>query len=225
MSEPEFREEIKKFQTFFAGEVKQSAKGKLEIYGTWDSETINAYSMRDEDIFIITISGGFARAPYMTRDSFALVLCHELGHHLGGFPKKYKGHWSSAEGQADYFATSKCLKKYWSTEMNVKRKIEEASVAFIHALAHKKNLPVFPQIFTPDLTKVSKTWLEHPDYQCRLDTLIQGNECKVSRDIPFSDTDEKTGACHSQLDEVGFRPFCWFKESASTSLSGIPSSI
>ena len=36
-----------------------------------------------------------------------LILCHELGHHLGGYPKNRYSRWASNEGQSDYFATMK----------------------------------------------------------------------------------------------------------------------
>lgn len=48
------------------------------------------------------------------------MLCHELGHHLGGAPFKPDISWMSTEGQADYFSGSTCLKKIWRDEDNFK---------------------------------------------------------------------------------------------------------
>jgi hypothetical protein len=65
--------------------------------------------------------GGLARYENMTRDGFAMVICHELGHHLGGAPKKasYWGYsWASNEGQADYFATLKCARRLFINDDN-----------------------------------------------------------------------------------------------------------
>jgi len=67
--------------------------------------------------------GGLARHETMTPDGFATVVCHELGHHLGGVPKKFSwfgNSWASNEGQADYFGIMKCLRKMFEHEDNVK---------------------------------------------------------------------------------------------------------
>lgn len=62
----------------------------------------------------IIITGTVAVAKEIDADAFALLLCHEFGHHLGGAPKftSRLQSWSTIEGQADYWAASKCLKKY-----------------------------------------------------------------------------------------------------------------
>ena len=50
----------------------------------------------------------------MTPDGFALVLCHELGHHLAGNPRVQA--WAANEGQSDYFSTQSCARELWSGE-------------------------------------------------------------------------------------------------------------
>jgi hypothetical protein len=65
--------------------------------------------------------GGLARHETITEDGFATVVCHEIGHHIGGAPKKsswWGSSWASNEGQADYFGTSKCLRKMMEKEDN-----------------------------------------------------------------------------------------------------------
>ncbi len=58
-------------------------------------------------------------------DTIQLILCHELGHAIGGAPiglgqrnvstfEKAKNVTISIEGQADYFATLKCLPNIWA---------------------------------------------------------------------------------------------------------------
>lgn len=42
--------------------------------------------------------------------TLAFVLCHEVGHLLGGAPKKASSTWASTEAQSDFYATSVCLK-------------------------------------------------------------------------------------------------------------------
>ena len=46
-------------------------------------------------------------------EQFLFIYCHELGHFIGGAPfKKNPGStWASTEGQADYWATSVCLRR------------------------------------------------------------------------------------------------------------------
>ena len=53
---------------------------------------------------------------------YALVACHELGLHLGESPKKIfsdgKVGRPSVEGQADYYATLKCLRRLFRNDDN-----------------------------------------------------------------------------------------------------------
>lgn len=108
-----------------------SAKGKtLKIERKWDDGTVNAYAQQAGNIWSITMFGGLARHETITPDAFALVACHELGHHLGGIPKKkiwIITLWASNEGQSDYFGTMKCLRKYFENDDNL-RIVEEMEV-------------------------------------------------------------------------------------------------
>lgn len=142
-----YLEMIEKFNELYSSIVKEKG-AKLDIINLWDDGEINAYAHRQkgESTFSIEIMGGLARHPLMTKDVFALVLCHELGHHLGGAPKKSpieeesqpgrsdrfalfgfpgkkpkapKVNWSSTEGQADYFGALKCMRKYYEYENKI----------------------------------------------------------------------------------------------------------
>ncbi len=67
---------------------------------------------------------------YLTTDGLAMVACHEIGHFLGGEPKKLRGRsnkksWSSAEGQADYYA-ARCLEVYFSKGSETENREESA---------------------------------------------------------------------------------------------------
>jgi hypothetical protein len=90
---------------------------KLIVNSLWDEPKVNAYATKDDnDNPVINLTGGMLGHEYLTTDSLALILCHEVGHFLGGEPKKLRGNstkksWSSAEGQADYFATASCMRK------------------------------------------------------------------------------------------------------------------
>lgn len=95
--------------------------GKLVVERKWMDGTVNAYARQVEDTWMVSMFGGLARHHTVTEDGFALVVCHELGHHLGGAPKKFRNGkivWASNEGQADYWGTMKCLRKVWANEKN-----------------------------------------------------------------------------------------------------------
>lgn len=79
---------------------------ELVIQNKWSDPTVNANTYVSGKKWIINAYGGLARFEGMTSDAYTMVLCHELGHHLGGFPKIG---WASNEGQSDYYATSKCF--------------------------------------------------------------------------------------------------------------------
>ena len=89
---------------------------RFEIDRDWRNGTVNAYASRMGSRAIIKMFGGLARHPAVTPDAFALVACHEIGHHLGGAPKVSS--WASNEGQSDYFGTAKCLRKLFERSNN-----------------------------------------------------------------------------------------------------------
>ena len=62
----------------------------LKIERLWESGIVNAGTFRDErnKHWHLKLYGGLARHWFMTEDGYALVICHELGHHIGGAPKK-----------------------------------------------------------------------------------------------------------------------------------------
>lgn len=84
----------------------------LSINRKWKSDDAIAYASQIGNSALISISGGFRRFDYFDENSIIFVVCHEVGHFLGGSPKNHdpKHKLLSVEGQADYFATAKCLK-------------------------------------------------------------------------------------------------------------------
>ncbi|MBA2405831.1 MAG: hypothetical protein H0V66_13730 [Bdellovibrionales bacterium] len=91
--------------------IFKSLKMNFKIENMWEDKQVNAFAgVRGSDRYIL-LYGGYARHKLMTKDAFLSIICHEIGHHLGGFPKKAGNAWSSSEGQADYFSTLKCMKE------------------------------------------------------------------------------------------------------------------
>lgn len=223
--------------------IANSYGAELKIDPKWESGTVNAGTFRDENgkHWHINLYGGLARHPLMTADGYALVICHEIGHHIGGAPKKLiqgARHWSSTEGQADYWATLKCLRRIYYKENNTEviegaRQNQEITkhcqksyeteslqslcvrvalasevLAKISSLARRVEMPRFE---TPDESRVEQTYDKHPVPQCRLDTFFQGGLCPKSYQSSVSQQDEFKGVCHSQVDP-GIRPSCWYKK-------------
>ena len=96
---------------------------KLLIQRRWEIDTVNAYSQKIGNRVLVTAFGGIARHKAMTKESLALVLCHEMGHSIGGSPKRSTKNslpsWISVEGQTDYFSTARCLKRYFGPDDNI----------------------------------------------------------------------------------------------------------
>lgn len=180
---------------------------ELVVEKKWTDNTVNAYAQQEGKRWIVSMFGGLARRPEITADGFALVVCHELGHHLGGFV--FKGErWASAEGQSDYFATHSCAKMIWgedsavnaqasntvdstarsacnkawnkTADQNLCYRVAMASHSLATLLAFGNGQPKFDK---PDQKQVSTTYLNHPAAQCRLDTYMSGGLCNVGFDI------------------------------------------
>ncbi len=120
MSEAEFQQRIKTLQDLYAPIVARHG-GKLSISGDWKGEKPNAAASQRLGSWQVKTTGGLARRPELTGDGFSLILCHELGHHLGGFsiaPAQgpMERPWASNEGQSDYFSTQVCARKLWAPD-------------------------------------------------------------------------------------------------------------
>ena len=94
ITEQEFNDAIDKVEAIYSPII--SAKGKtLQVERKWDDGTVNAYAQQVGNTWKVSMFGGLARHETITSDGFTLVVCHEVGHHLGGLPKK-KSWWSSS---------------------------------------------------------------------------------------------------------------------------------
>ncbi len=213
------------------------AKGQtLEIEKDWIDGTANAFADREGETFIVEVYGGLARHSLITEDAFLLFVCHELGHHIGGAPIPEGYDWPSFEGQSDYFAAAKCLKRVLDPQNPLpasdvdpvlatkcsetfkapadQRTCERVGMAgqsaakFFHMI-EKKGLP--PSFATPDQTVVSKTRASHANSQCRLDTYLAGATCNSDLSLNPDVLDPSKNVCWQGREPVGFRPRCWFK--------------
>lgn len=148
--------------------------------------------------------GGYARIPGMDLEGVAMTLCHELGHGIGGDPKKESGEKvrASVEGQSDYFAARYCLKRilkhlpirplhsldsFVVSRCNERFKADQERVMCYRSflVLEKERLFFRTQegggmetyYDRPDPTVVDKIELDpyfYPEAQCRLDTMVNG---------------------------------------------------
>ncbi len=118
ISEAEFNKVINDLEVIYVPVAKKMG-GTLTINRLWTNETANANATRMGSAWTVNMYGGLARHAAMTADGFSLVLCHEIGHQMGGAPKTNAMlglmKWASNEGQSDYWATTKCLRTlFWN---------------------------------------------------------------------------------------------------------------
>lgn len=229
IDELSYNEVLEKVEKVYSP-IAERYGGKLNIQRMWSSEVVNAGTYKDGKEWVIRMYGGLARHQAITKDALALVVCHEIGHHIGGAPKKTidnKTHWATTEGQADYFATLKCLRRIWMNEPyennSLPPKVSELCqtplckrIAMAGLSVSKMNASVTGASDTsfdlPDETIVEATYEMHPKAQCRLDTYFAGAVCRVDVSENVSQTDETKGTCHPiKKSEIGNRPLCWFK--------------
>ncbi len=242
-TEMRVEQQIQHFTKVMKPEVKRLTGKDLKVQLDWGNPRVNASATRDdENNPVLILLGGMARHPQLTYDGLYGILCHELGHYLGGAPKKKRGRsdklsWSSAEGQADYYATSKCLplifkkplKSINPNDVAEKKEVDLAfeicqgdtdcirmglaSLSMARVFASLKNYYDLPSLDLQDSFNVWETELGHPQPQCRLDTMKAGILCSVSPMAPFDNKDPSVGACYSFKDLAGDgeRPRCWFQ--------------
>jgi len=198
---------------------------QLSIQRAWKDSTVNAYASRQGNVWLVKMFGGMARRPEMTADGFRLVLCHELGHHIAGFPF-YQGNWAANEGQSDYYSVHACFRKmvssvgdplgyvepkvtsncnyFWKNSVNryICKRAMMGGVSLANLLGVLGGTSV--SINTKDTSQVSKTSDAHPAAQCRLDTYVAGSLCKNSwEDGIIPETVQESPSCPN-------RPRCWY---------------
>lgn len=234
------------------------AKGSgLRITKRWEDEAESANSWfmeeylrgadRIREVREIELIGGLARHPMLDRDAYAMVVCHEVGHHLGGAPRAL-GY--SAEGQADYFAAAKCMKRYLqkapppstpggrlpsrleaqcisayqdAKERAICRRNIRAALTLSRWFADTRDTA--PTRLSVRDRSIRRTTLVHgyPSPQCRLDTMVAGALCPVDPDAMFADDDPRPGACTRAAGyDREARPRCWFNMETPRSASAAP---
>ncbi|MDZ4661890.1 MAG: hypothetical protein SGJ18_09775 [Pseudomonadota bacterium] len=237
VTQKEFNAVIDRVESIYTSVVSKQG-GILAVKRLWENDTVNAQAYRDGQTWYVDMFGGLARYRSMTKDGFTLVLCHELGHQIGGAPK-IGTRWASNEGQADYYAGLKCLRQVFALDDNVKlmraktnidptlakecaqsyqsaqdiaicTRIGYAGFSVATMFQELKKEQKIPRFDTPDKNVVVRTDHRHPATQCRLDTYVQGAICTVAVSDEVSDNDPNVGTCGEKYFTRGTRPRCWY---------------
>lgn len=226
ITEPTFNAVLDRAEEVYAPLLK--ARGiQLELKRLWKNGTVNASAeQRSRNVYTVNMYGGLARHPVMNEDGLLMVVCHELGHHLGGAPTYggWRNGWASSEGQADYYGSMKCFKELfteqehldWYAEGVFESTVDEACrevypdkverAACVRASEAGMILALFftdlrrsansVDYSTPDTKSVRRTNLSHPAPQCRLDTYFQAALCPKYSDEDFDSNNPFIGACN-----------------------------
>jgi hypothetical protein len=80
MTEERFNEIIDRADKHYRPIIKELG-GKLKWARKWNDGTVNASAQRFWRTYKVNMYGGLARHELVTDDAFAMVVCHELGHH------------------------------------------------------------------------------------------------------------------------------------------------
>ena len=204
--------------------------GELKIQRDWGDGAVNAWAWKIGREFILEVPGGLSRYHLINEPAFVSVVCHELGHLIGGAPaSRYN---ISFEGQSDYYASQKCVRRIVhrlnqdyldltnaEVEELCSRKLG-CRAAVVGALAVTSyyaslaNAPA-PTLTNRDRNQAQETLASHPDAQCRLDTLVASALCPVEESEQANWDDPTVSYCHAANFPQFQRPRCWYRAPGS----------
>ena len=210
-------------ETLFRSDVQKVSSG-FQWDFHWDKPWLGAGTvLTDERLFKVMLWGGLVRAEKMTIEGLEAVLCHEFGHLLGGMPRQiFPGesssdveHWSSTEGQSDWWAATVCLPALYAARglspTEIRDRTKKAGFDFV-LFAHfhfEKGTPL-PSLSNAATEKPAQTLtLAYPSLQCRLDTFRIGAE---SIPEPTTLSTLATILVPSFAAMPHNRPRCWFAD-------------
>jgi hypothetical protein len=142
INEREFDAILFRLGKLYADEARKKG-GHLKFEGNWSDPTVNAFADRLGADWTVEVPGGIARHKATSVEGFVAIVCHELGHHLGGAPKHIESNgdanWATNEGGADYYSALKCMRRFFAEDDNA----SIVGLATIHPLANECCLAQF----------------------------------------------------------------------------------
>ena len=188
----------------------------IEFTVDYDALKFNALASMENQTRRVVLNLGLILHPKVTKDVLALIGCHEVGHHLGGAPRKLDPP-LSYEGQADFFAPQACFDRWLALDVATTYAIRpeaqqycrllgpllrgtvescfrtmEASLLLSEVFAGIKRVASVPRLEQQELLRVAQSISDHGTPQCRLDTFRNGFLNYQRAEMP--------------------RPACWYKE-------------
>lgn len=120
IEEQTFHDVLDRVERVYTPQIRDLG-GSFVLRRYWSSGVVNASAQRQGRSYIVNMYGGLARHETITQEGFALVACHEVGHHLAGAPKinNWFSTWASNEGQSDYFASLRCFREIFTEQENL----------------------------------------------------------------------------------------------------------
>jgi hypothetical protein len=212
----------------------------LIISNDWDDPMVNALAYQNLPNAHIDFMGGMAKHKLMTKRAMRNILCHELGHHLGGNPFKTveEASWMSAEAQSDYYATYECLRRinqvvdispnslppFLRQKCNERFSTDkERNVCIESIIGAKEMTSLFYAILSEN--PYSNSFIVEPRLDKRESFAIQNTltddypnlQCRLDTMIEGALCDETCKKMQLQPNLViapysGFRPSCWFNQ-------------
>lgn len=198
VTESDFTQITQSFLTHFYIQTFNLSSFYIQPDFNWQSPFLMGGSQLDQDkkLFLIHFHGGLARIPGNNKLSMAFVVCHELGHLLGGEPRQIQvpgGEWASCEGQSDDWSTRVCLKKWLNedpllfanevvapdsivrckgqTDEKQCQQLMSAGFIFFKSTLEWMKDSNLPSLLLEDKNTVETTDLNYPNAQCRVDTV------------------------------------------------------
>ena len=195
----------------------------------------NAFAAKQTDgTWEVTVTDSLLSLEEQTKSTLAIILCHEVGHFLGGEPyvvgiqltpavRSRAPKKMSCEGQADYFATSECLKTLTQKIPNLfsdnrgilnpliaqecnqnEACLESMAASHQTVLVYQRILKemniaegFFGRLNNDRTDRVLNSVGEYPSLDCRYETFVNGTLC--------------SGLSENEcLDAKWARPACWF---------------
>jgi len=191
ISEVDFYEIPETIISLFTDEI-ENQKFKIQLNANWANPFFGAGVSFYNRQFNIMLWGGMTRMNGMNKSAYATIVCHELGHIIGGAPySTMEGReWSSLEGQADFFAASVCLPRYFKSigveEKLIKDRIEKSGYDLFIATKNISSETRDQKLVRWEASKeeAKSTLQYYPSIQCRYENYRNNS----------------------------VRPKCWFKE-------------